>query len=200
MNPTIIIRSIVFSTAWIYLHCQACQGDLPQEVVLDWLKRRILEELGLDKPPVPTLQSLSGQRVHVAAQHGAWRVRREARLDRRQHQEISQVILFPRSGQWIHFFSFNLNILLFRLGEKNNIPFCAVCYQAQYNPFSLMLYYWKTELDLLFKVKNTLRLSSYPSHRVLHWFPNPGDLHFWVNPKQNNIFLTEYFLAKHGDF
>ncbi|MCI4375109.1 hypothetical protein PGIGA_G00105410 [Pangasianodon gigas] len=97
MNPPMIICALVFSTAWVGLHCQACQADLPQEVVLDWLKRRILEGLRLDKPPVLTLQSPSGQRVHVAAQHGARRVRREARLERRQHQEISQVILFPSS-------------------------------------------------------------------------------------------------------
>ncbi|XP_060723142.1 inhibin alpha chain [Tachysurus vachellii] len=99
MKPSIIIYAVVFTTAWINLHCNACQGDLPQKVVLDWLKKRILEGLRLDKPPVPTLQSPAGQRVHVAAQHGAWRVRREAWLERKQHQEISQVILFPSSDR-----------------------------------------------------------------------------------------------------
>lgn len=94
-----MIFALVFSTAWIGLYCQACQGNLPQEVVQDWLKRRILDELHLDKPPVLTLQSSSGQRVQVAAHHGARRIRREAWLERMQHQEISQVILFPSSGQ-----------------------------------------------------------------------------------------------------
>ncbi|XP_058259399.1 inhibin alpha chain [Hemibagrus wyckioides] len=95
MKPSIIFYTIVFTTAWNDLHCHAFQGDLPQEVVLDWLKKRILEGLRLDKPPVPTLQSSTGQRVHVAAHYGAWRIRREAWLERKQHQEISQVILFP---------------------------------------------------------------------------------------------------------
>lgn len=102
MNPYIIICTIVFLTPWFGPHCQACQGNLPQEVVLDWLKRRILEGLQLEKPPVLTLKGLYGERAQVAAQHGARRVRREARLERRQYQESSQVILFPSSGQSIH--------------------------------------------------------------------------------------------------
>lgn len=126
MKYSIIIYAVVFTTAWINLHCNACQGDLPQKVVLDWLKKRILEGLRLDKPPVPTLQSPAGQRVHVAAQHGAWRVRREAWLERKQHQEISQVILFPSSGQ--------SNILLNdSLGLKIK-TFYVVCFHAQNNP------------------------------------------------------------------
>ncbi|KAF5889976.1 inhibin alpha chain, partial [Clarias magur] len=71
--------------------------DLPQEMVLDWLKKRILESLQLEKPPVLTPQNLSNQRVHVAAQHEVRRVRRRAWLEKRQYHEISQVILFPSS-------------------------------------------------------------------------------------------------------
>lgn len=77
--------------------------------MLDWLKRRILEGLQLEKSPVLTLESSSVQRVQVAAQHGARRLRREAQLERRQNHEISQVILFPSSGQSIHVFTSNLN-------------------------------------------------------------------------------------------
>nr|AQX17443.1 inhibin alpha subunit [Clarias batrachus] len=97
MNPPMIICTFVFSTAWINLHCHACQEDLPQEMVLDWLKKRILESLQLEKPPVLTPQNLSNQRVHVAAQHEVRRVRRRAWLEKRQYHEISQVILFPSS-------------------------------------------------------------------------------------------------------
>ncbi|KAI5613476.1 inhibin alpha chain precursor [Silurus asotus] len=97
MNPLLIICALVFSTAWIGFHCQACQSALPQEVVLDWLKRRILEGLHVEKPPVLNQQSSPDLRVHVVAQHRAWRGRREAQLERTQHQEISQVILFPSS-------------------------------------------------------------------------------------------------------
>lgn len=112
MNLQIILCTLVFSTAldWIGLHCQACQENLAKEVALDWLKTRILEGLRLDEPPVLTLQSSVGQRVQMVAQHGARRVRREARLERRQHQEVSQVILFPSSGQSIHIIILNLNI------------------------------------------------------------------------------------------
>ncbi|KAI4900847.1 hypothetical protein NFI96_018191, partial [Prochilodus magdalenae] len=38
-----------------------------------------------------------GERVDRAAQHRALRMSREARVERRQHQETSQVILFPNS-------------------------------------------------------------------------------------------------------
>lgn len=78
---------------------QACPcEDVPREVVLDWLKNRILEGLGLDEPPVAKLQSPPGERVDRAAQHGAPRVSREARVEWRQHQDTSQVILFPTAG------------------------------------------------------------------------------------------------------
>lgn len=122
MNPHMIICTFVFSTAWINLHGHACQEDLPQELVLDWFKKRILERLQLEKPPVLTQQNLSNQRVHVVAQHKARRVRRETWLERRQYQEISQVILFPSSGESI----LNCNRLLFKIKKHNEPPRSAI--------------------------------------------------------------------------
>ncbi|NP_001038669.1 inhibin alpha chain precursor [Danio rerio] len=77
---------------------QACQGDeLPCDMVLGWLKRRILEGLGLDEPPLPVLQLPTRQAGNRAVHHVASRMTRETRVERRHHQESSQVILFPSS-------------------------------------------------------------------------------------------------------
>lgn len=124
MKPLKKFSTAVITAAWINLFFQACQGDLPQELVLDWLKKRILEGLHLDKPPVSTIHSPSGQKVHVAAQHEARRVRREVQL------EISQIILFPSSGQSIYVFISNPNIYLSLCLKKIMHHFCVVCYHA----------------------------------------------------------------------
>ncbi|XP_062852862.1 inhibin alpha chain [Trichomycterus rosablanca] len=93
----LITCAIVFMAAWVGLRCQACRGDLPREVVLNWIKRQILEGLELDEPPSLTVQSPLGEKVHRAAQHRTRRVLREAKAERRHHQETSQVIMFPSS-------------------------------------------------------------------------------------------------------
>ncbi|XP_076872115.1 inhibin alpha chain [Brachyhypopomus gauderio] len=83
--------------AWLCRPYQACQGkDPPREMVLDWLRGRILDALGLDGPPAHTLRSLPRDRVDRAARHGARRVSREARADRTR-QDVMQVMLFPSS-------------------------------------------------------------------------------------------------------
>lgn len=170
MKPSIIFYTIVFTTAWNDLHCHACQGDLPQEVVVDWLKKRILEGLRLDKPPLPTLQSPTGQRVHVAAQYGAWRIRREAWLERKQHQEISQVILFPNAGQLIHIFILNLNILLFRL--EKNAPFFQVCFHAQNTPLKTNGILLETRIVIHSQVYLYTFIMYFLIHGVLHFQNN----------------------------
>ncbi|XP_048054454.1 inhibin alpha chain [Megalobrama amblycephala] len=77
---------------------QACQDDeLPRDMVLGWLKRRILEGLGMDEPPLPVLQLPTRPAVDRVGQHAASRMKRETRVERRRHQESSQVILFPGS-------------------------------------------------------------------------------------------------------
>lgn len=76
---------------------QACQGDeLPRDVVLDWLKREILEGLGMDEPPLPVLQ-LQPRAVHRLLP----RRTRETRVERRHHRESSQLILFPSLGEYV---------------------------------------------------------------------------------------------------
>ncbi|XP_016129169.1 uncharacterized protein [Sinocyclocheilus grahami] len=77
---------------------QACQGDkLPRDMVLGWLKSRILDGLGMDEPPLPVLQLPTQQAVNKVVHHVASRMTREIRVERRHHQESSQVILFPSS-------------------------------------------------------------------------------------------------------
>lgn len=81
---------------------QACQDDeLPRDMVLGWLKRRILEGLGMDEPPLPVLQLPTRPAVDRVVQHAASRMKRETRVERRRHQESSQVILFPGSGKLV---------------------------------------------------------------------------------------------------
>uniref|UniRef100_A0A672M9E1 Inhibin alpha chain n=1 Tax=Sinocyclocheilus grahami TaxID=75366 RepID=A0A672M9E1_SINGR len=76
----------------------ACQGDkLPRDMVLGWLKSRILDGLGMDEPPLPVLQLPTQQAVNKVVHHVASRMTREIRVERRHHQESSQVILFPSS-------------------------------------------------------------------------------------------------------
>ncbi|XP_030637586.1 inhibin alpha chain [Chanos chanos] len=84
---------------WSPPECQACQGDeLPRTVVLDWLRHRILEGLGLKEPPVPVLQRPPGVRMEMTAHHRGTRVSRATWVNRKRlHQESSQVILFPSS-------------------------------------------------------------------------------------------------------
>ncbi|KAL1022125.1 hypothetical protein UPYG_G00022450 [Umbra pygmaea] len=82
---------------------QACQGnEVPREVVLDWLKQHLLNGLGLDQPPEPSLLAPDGGRLRADVVRGhqrASRVGRAARAHdhRRHHESQEQVILFPSS-------------------------------------------------------------------------------------------------------
>ncbi|TRY90335.1 hypothetical protein DNTS_015229 [Danionella cerebrum] len=78
---------------------QGCPGDeIPRDMVLSWLKRRILEGLGMDEPPLPGLQMPTQQMVNGAGHLVASRLTRETRVDRRrQNQEWTELILFSSS-------------------------------------------------------------------------------------------------------
>uniref|UniRef100_A0A4W5LIM4 Inhibin alpha chain n=1 Tax=Hucho hucho TaxID=62062 RepID=A0A4W5LIM4_9TELE len=71
--------STVLSCALLLLWTQTCQGDeLPRDVVLDWIKQRLLDGLGLEQPPEPSHQAPDGGRERAEESH-------------------EQVILFPSS-------------------------------------------------------------------------------------------------------
>ncbi|XP_056606876.1 inhibin alpha chain [Triplophysa dalaica] len=77
---------------------QACQGDeLPRDIVLDWLKRQILEGLGIDEPPSTVLQLQPRQMMDRAVHRVLPRRTRETQVEKRHRQESSQLILFPSS-------------------------------------------------------------------------------------------------------
>ncbi|XP_010891436.2 inhibin alpha chain [Esox lucius] len=83
---------------------QACQGDeVPRNVVLDWFKQHLLDGLGLEKPPEPSLQAHEGGKVRVEVGKGHRRATRVGRAawaqDHMRHlqENQEQVILFPSS-------------------------------------------------------------------------------------------------------
>ncbi|KAJ8403437.1 hypothetical protein AAFF_G00352090 [Aldrovandia affinis] len=92
-SSCLLIPLVLWAPVWT----QACQDDeLPRSVVLEWFKQRVLDELGLDKPPVPTVQRPPGVQVEAAHRPLVSRVGRAAWAERRRpHHETSQVILFP---------------------------------------------------------------------------------------------------------
>ncbi|KAL2088129.1 hypothetical protein ACEWY4_016957 [Coilia grayii] len=89
---------------WPSLASEACRGDeLSREVVLDWVKSRILHSLGLEEAPKPPEAPRPAEQRHPeenmepAAAH-----RRSSRHGRgdlashsREHRDIAEVILFP---------------------------------------------------------------------------------------------------------
>ncbi|XP_062302766.1 inhibin alpha chain [Osmerus eperlanus] len=80
---------------------RACQEeDMPNQVILDWFRQRVLDGLGLDKAPplVPRDPEVGRQRTEAGhSQRRSFRVGRAAwaHHNQRQHQENTQVILFP---------------------------------------------------------------------------------------------------------
>ncbi|KAF0045715.1 inhibin alpha chain [Scophthalmus maximus] len=84
---------------------EGCRGeDVSREAVLSWLSGRVLEGLGLDEPPVATVQ---GPDVDMAQQGRAGRLHRRApprtssttwvSHGASPNQDVSQIILFPSS-------------------------------------------------------------------------------------------------------
>jgi len=84
---------------------RACQEeDMPNQVILDWFRQRVLDGLGLDKAPllVPLDPEVGRQRPEAGhSQRRSFRVGRAAwaHHHQRQHQENTQVILFPSTGE-----------------------------------------------------------------------------------------------------
>ncbi|XP_055069188.1 inhibin alpha chain isoform X2 [Misgurnus anguillicaudatus] len=93
LASALILRTVLPSSLG-----QACQGDeLPRDLVFDWLKRQILEHLGMEEPPLPLRQMQPRQTMDRTVQHVLPRRTKEIRVERRHHQESSQFILFPSS-------------------------------------------------------------------------------------------------------
>lgn len=84
---------------------QACMGEeLSRGAVLSWFKVRVLEGLGLEEPPLSTLQGPDADRVPPDTRHLHQRAHRTSRTSwvnpqTRPNQESSQIILFPGSGE-----------------------------------------------------------------------------------------------------
>lgn len=102
----------ILGTLWIHFLTQACRGEeLPREAVLSWFRERVLEGLGLEEPPQSIVQGADGDAAQPEARHAprrAPRTSRTARVNRQTslNQEMSQIILFPSSGE-VFLFYFN---------------------------------------------------------------------------------------------
>ena len=100
---------------WTSLESEACQGDeLPRELVLDWMKKRILEDLGLMEAPKPAEKRPLVENADTASTHrrNSRRGRGDFVAHRREHKDILEVIVFPRSGERSSYFSGLLYLLL----------------------------------------------------------------------------------------
>ncbi|KAL4660182.1 inhibin alpha chain [Arapaima gigas] len=75
---------------WVPTKALACEErGLPRNVVLEWFKQQVLDTLGLKQPPV---SAATGPLQPQISQLG-----RSAWEEKRSHEEMSQVILFPNS-------------------------------------------------------------------------------------------------------
>uniref|UniRef100_A0A4W5LIG7 Inhibin subunit alpha n=1 Tax=Hucho hucho TaxID=62062 RepID=A0A4W5LIG7_9TELE len=99
--------STVLSCALLLLWTQTCQGDeLPRDVVLDWIKQRLLDGLGLEQPPEPSHQAPDGGRERAEAGRGHRRSTRVGRAAWAQEESPGELFvspsidlaLFPRSA------------------------------------------------------------------------------------------------------
>ncbi|XP_034406208.1 inhibin alpha chain [Cyclopterus lumpus] len=93
---------LVLGPLWIPILTQACRGEeLSREVVLSWFRERVLEDLGLEEPPLTTAQG--PDRDVPDARQAPWgapgRTSRTAWVNRGTSpaQDTSQIILFPGS-------------------------------------------------------------------------------------------------------
>lgn len=94
---------LILGPLWIHGMIQACMGEeLSRGAVLSWFKVRVLEGLGLEEPPLSTLQGPDADRVPPDTRHLHQRAHRTSRTSwvnpqTRPNQESSQIILFPGS-------------------------------------------------------------------------------------------------------
>lgn len=100
---------LVLGPVWIHCLIQACRGEeLSRGAVLSWFKVRVLDGLGLQEPPLSTLQGLDADREVPDTMHLHQRAHRTSRTSwvnpqSRPNQESSQIILFPGSGEKFFF-------------------------------------------------------------------------------------------------
>ncbi|XP_031708156.1 inhibin alpha chain [Anarrhichthys ocellatus] len=93
----------VLGPLWIHILTQACRGEeLSREAVLSWFRERVLEGLGLEQPPLTTVQGPDRDTAQQEARHASWRAPRTSRtawVNRQTSptQETSEIILFPSS-------------------------------------------------------------------------------------------------------
>ncbi|XP_042369388.1 inhibin alpha chain [Plectropomus leopardus] len=94
---------IILAPLWINVLTQTCRGEeLSREAVLSWFRERLLEGLGLEEPPLTTVQGSNGDTAQPEARHAPRRAPRTSRTawvnhQTSQTQEMSQIILFPSS-------------------------------------------------------------------------------------------------------
>lgn len=120
LYPTVLLDSTVM-VSWalfilgplsIHILTQACRGEeLSREVVLSWFRERVLEELELEEPPMTTLQGPDSDTAQPHARHAPRRASRTSKTAWVNHgtslnQEMSQIILFPSSGEKLCCFCF----------------------------------------------------------------------------------------------
>lgn len=106
-HSTVMVSCALFilGPLWIHILAQACRGEeLSREAVLSWFRERLLEGLGLEEPPLTTVQGPDGDTAQAEARHAPRRVPRTSRTAWVNHQtspteETSQIILFPSSGK-----------------------------------------------------------------------------------------------------
>uniref|UniRef100_A0AAY4B1X9 Inhibin alpha chain n=1 Tax=Denticeps clupeoides TaxID=299321 RepID=A0AAY4B1X9_9TELE len=90
-----IASLLLLLLAMVPLQVNACQGEeLPRGVILDMVKLRILEALGMERAP-ESAQRVVGKPGAAVPQWRSRVVRETGEQHRRGHQESFQVILFP---------------------------------------------------------------------------------------------------------
>ncbi|XP_029305080.1 inhibin alpha chain isoform X3 [Cottoperca gobio] len=95
----------ILGPLWMHILAQACRGEeFPREAVLSWFRERILEGLGLEEPPLTTVQGPERDMAQPEARPAPRRVPRSSRTTWVNHptsptQETSEIILFPSSGE-----------------------------------------------------------------------------------------------------
>ncbi|XP_029305071.1 inhibin alpha chain isoform X2 [Cottoperca gobio] len=93
----------ILGPLWMHILAQACRGEeFPREAVLSWFRERILEGLGLEEPPLTTVQGPERDMAQPEARPAPRRVPRSSRTTWVNHptsptQETSEIILFPSS-------------------------------------------------------------------------------------------------------
>lgn len=100
---------LILGPLWSHFLTLTCRGEeLPRDAVLSLFRERVLEGLGLEEPPRSTVQGVDGDMARPEVRLPPWRALRTRRMARPSRQsgpsqETSQIILFPRSGEYLFF-------------------------------------------------------------------------------------------------